>query len=1841
MFGVKKKLITKDSSSCLNNSPTPVGTVVPTTGVPPATRRLNKLPDPVSDEKKSRFPFKFKANRRLCVGLGSVLLVSISGGFVYGWFFIEKRLAPILEKELTNFLNRPVKIGSVQGISLTGVRFGNSEILPTQKDPAKISLEQVDVTFNPLKLFTHSQLALNVKAIRPDIYLEQGINGSWLITPFDTIKLSGTEELAVELETLRFIDADVTVTARSATKKLQSPVKLFLPSAKMDFADKGRIIDFEGTGQLAKGGKVKLSGVGKTNTEEINLLVVGHQVKATDIKDLIALPLDLKDGEVGINLNVKLRPKQLPFLKGVTTLNNVTAQISQLPQPFTKSNGLLRFNETQVKVEGVTTQFGKITGVANGSINLEGDYALSAKTQPFLFQDAFSTLKIPAPSVPISAQLQSDIKVKGSLDKPQVSLDLVSTQPALIDKINFKSIKANLQLNNSQISLTKFKAVPTAGGQLIGKGKIIPTSSTFAVDVQATDLPSQEIARLYKTILPSSVGQVSGQLTFSGELAQFNSWKGTGTASFPFGKGTINVNKIEYIAGNWKGNLQASEVELASLGIILPKNISHGRVNAQLNLSGNQNFTPDTLVAQGVANLSIADGKVTANNLHLAQGQWKTNLQVQGIKVNQFVSNIPNQLDGRVGGNFTFQGDLTSTLADIQGIGEGHLTLPSGTIKATELQLNQGLWKANLQTDNLQVASLISNVPTPLQGKLGATFSLSGNLEGTLEDVEGSGQGRLISSTGTITAKNILLKQGKFTTLLTPEQVQLASFSPQLKGFLGGELNISGYLNNISLKTIKAQGKLNFSQGLSLINSPLTTTIHWSKKRLEILQATANNFNAKGFVEVNLSEPEKKQNPWSAINQFGFNVKAKGIDLKKVTSTLRLNKINHGGEVDFSGKITGTPKKTNLDGEVILNNFRFATLAFEPVLNGSIKIVSDSGVKLELTGNTDKIQLNLNKNYQPVSFALNLDKIAVEGTYQDQQILATGNNIPLELLTELAIASDVPIPKNILSQPIGGKLSGNFALDVNNQNFSGENVAIANPRWGQIQGDRFSGDISIKDGNFSLTQGQFQRNNSLYDINADVTQSPSGPHLHTEVAVSGGKIEDVLETLQIFELSDFQRGLQAPTYAKAKDLWKVEAQTPSDSSLYSVGLPKAPLAEQLDYFAQINTNLQKIKEQHHQASPLPELRELHGKFDGKFLVDASMKSGIEAKFDVQGKDWQWGKLNFKQLQVKGDFKDGLLNIEPVSLQIEDSLLAFSGQIGPQTQSGKLQLQKVPLNLVKQFVTIPAGIEAEGLLNAEIILAGKRDNPQIQGQLAIAKATLNQIPLQATEGEFTYNNSRLTFEAGSLLTNQNAPIKIEGSLPYQLPFAKVVPISDNLNLNIRVQNEGLALLDVLTQGQLSWMGGKGEVSLDIVGRFDQQKGRPTQLKADGIAKVENATIAAQIFPKVPLTQVNGKILFNFDQIQVENLTGNFSGGQITVAGTLPLLLPIRVKEPLTFNANNLTLDLKGLYQGNVNGAIEVAGSLLNPKLGGQVNLFNGQILLGESIEQTENNSTPQKGLTSLTEFKNLHLNLGDNVWISRPPVLRILATGSLNVNGNLAQPRPEGDIKLKAGQVNLFSAQFGLVGGEVNTARFMPNRGLDPYLDVQMAAVVSETTRNAVRTNPLSSEINDNSAFPSDSMQTVRVEAKIDGFASQLTQNLEVTSIPPRSKTEIIALLGGNFINPVVEKDPRLGLANLAGSAVFGTIQGPISKVLGLSDFRVYPTQLLNEKERIANYQIGIAAEASVDLRDDLSFSVQKIVNTDLPAHFGLRYRINNNTVIRGTSNFSDDNRGMVEYQRRF
>ena len=99
----------------------------------------------------------------------------------------------------------------------------------------------------------------------------------------------------------------------------------------------------------------------------------------------------------------------------------------------------------------------------------------------------------------------------------------------------------------------------------------------------------------------------------------------------------------------------------------------------------------------------------------------------------------------------------------------------------------------------------------------------------------------------------------------------------------------------------------------------------------------------------------------------------------------------------------------------------------------------------------------------------------------------------------------------------------------------------------------------------------------------------------------------------------------------------------------------------------------------------------------------------------------------------------------------------------------------------------------------------------------------------------------------------------------------------------------------------------------------------------------------------LTDVSGEADFDFDRVSVNNVQGLFSKGKIKVAGEIPIFTSknIQINNPLSVNLEQLLLNIKGLYKGNASGNLVITGSALQPLIGGDIALSNGQVLLTKS------------------------------------------------------------------------------------------------------------------------------------------------------------------------------------------------------------------------------------------------------------------------------------------------------
>ncbi|MBD2243601.1 translocation/assembly module TamB [Nostoc sp. FACHB-888] len=1933
------------------------------------------------------------------ITLSGLLLLGVVVGIWRLWTFVQTELTPLAQQSLTTTLNRPVKLGRVRQFSLTGVQFGASAIPATPTDPDRATIETVDVGFDLLQLIFNRNLKLDVTLVNPDIYIDQDDQGRWISTKIASSREGGA--IKTDLDYLRFRNAKLSLMpqkragqAGKATSPL-SPVGFSQINGSAQLLANNQLIRFNVGGQADSGGSISIQGETRSRVLAGNFHLQAQDLLAADITRLIKLPVNLQAGRANGDLLVRLTPGQQTLLYGSAAVQGVTLQIPKVPQLLTNSQGNLRFQGTELQLNNVTTNYGKIPVVAAGIIDAQAGFKLTGRVNTVSLANAQDTLKVKLP-VPIAGQVQADLQITGSTKEPIISGTVTTIQTARIDKVDFNSISSKFELatSSSLITLKDIQGKAKVGGDITGAGTI-QLGKTPRVDINfaGKNLPGNAIAKVYEITPSFQIGNVSGtaQLTGAptnvqtlvqfqapngtypgtGEVAiapnrnvsfrnvalnvsdgtvratgsyanerwqavavasgvklepfvdksqlqnvslaeaQFNgrlilsgstapfkittirsdgggveigggtvavsniqlqdqsfsaqlvtngvrlgqilkqsppalnnplagtfqiagnrdnfslkTLRGSGEGRLALGGGTVTASNIQVANGVYQAQVKANNVPVQQLAT-LPKQFQ-GALTGQFNVAGSvDSFKLQTIQANGQAQINVARGTITASNIQLANGMYQAQVQAKNVPVRQLAA-VPPQFGGTLTGQANVAGSVESFQPQtIQASGQGRVDVAGGIITASNIQVGNGVYQAQVQANNVPLQQLAA-VPPQFRGTLTGQANVAGSVKSFQpQTIQASGQGRLDVAGGTIAAYNIQLANGRYQAVVDASGVELNRLNQQLRGQFGGQLQLAGALGSSKLADVRAAGQVQLSQGIPGFEQPLTAAIAWSGERLTIERATAPGLSVTGNILANARKAGIPE-----ITALNLNVQAQNYNLKQLPINLP-NQVAVAGRVDFNGQITGKLPLPNVVGQINLRDLVVQDIAFEPLLTGNIDSVQGRGLNLNLAGNSDRVAFNLDANNRPKSFLVKWQQASAIGNVQGNDWALKLANFPLQILN----LTPPPVTR-LGTGKITGLLTGDLLFNQQTLAATG-NLAIANPQIGRLKGDRLAAQFRYSDGKGTLASSEFVKGKSSYALVGTFAQSPKGPQLQGKLNVNQGEIQDVLTVAQIFDLQNLPGG-SAEIYGTAEDLTTIPQ-----------GTPNQPLLTQIQRFSEIKALLAEQEEQRLNSTPIPDLADLKGTFNGEVAVNTATANGLSVDFNLNGQNFAWGKEKERnrfytadKVIAEGNFENGVLSLRPLRIESENRLIAFTGNVGGDEQSGQLRVNNFPVQLLNNFVKLPVGIT--GNLNGTAALAGSIANPQARGELQITEGLLNQKKIDSAIASFSYANGRLNFNSTVAVPGPK-PVDITGSIPYKLPFASVAPDSEQISLEMKLENEGLALLNALNN-QVVFEEGKGEVDLKVSGTLQEPE-------VNGIATINDAIFSAQALPG-KLEDVTGRILFNFDNISVENFQGRFSRGKVEAAGKIPIFNNenVIIDNPLTVNLDQLALNLKGLYLGGASGNLQITGSALSPVIGGKVNLFDGQVLLAESTDAASSGNSglgvsPIKdnkqskaeignGIGNATaRFNNLDLELGKNVQITRPPILNFRATGNLIVNGSINQPIPDGTIRLEQGGVNLFTTQFNLARGYQHTATFSPSQPRDPNLDIQLYAKVLDVTQSndfsRINTTGLSA------------LESVRVEATINGLASKLNENLELTSSPSRSQTEIVALLGGGFVDTQGRGDSTLGLINIAGSAVFNNLQSAFNQIgstFGLSELRIFPTIISDNPEAgRSSSTLELAAEAGVDISSKISVSSIKILTTNDPFQWGVNYRINNEFRVRASTNLTDDSRAVVEYQTRF
>jgi len=1505
------------------------------------------------------------------------------------------------------------------------------------------------------------------------------------------------------------------------------------------------------------------------------------------------LGLKVADGLVNIQGEINSG-----FVKaGVTTSAiNLARIVPQLPIPITLLGSQVNLSAsiaslTNAAISAKSTNEGLPTGLNLNGIDLNTDIRL----------------KVAEGLVNAKAQINSGA-VKAALNTTEIDvLSLVVKKPVFLEKPSFlPELLADVKLLGIQANLSSsLAALINAANQsrnAIARQELPPADSLTGIDLN-TDIRLAIADGLVNAKAQINSGKVNAALNTTEIDVLSLVVKKPGFSNKP---GFLPELLADVKLLGLQANLSSSLAALINAANQSKEAIARQELPPANSLNGiNINTDIRLAVADSLINTKAqlnADGvKVRGNGEKINLAAFLPNLPLP-VGVNSLQFNLATSLQSLLLLPQTqdFRGLDANVNMDLI-VGDGHINAQG--------RLNAGSLLASAKSsDQIYLPKLSPQLPIPIT-IFASGFTLSAGVKPlisaaqkiaiagidalnpeTLRDIQVNGNVDMAIAQGRVNAI-ATVRENQWQTAINTVNIQLLEFAAFLPPTV---------LENQFLELNPDKFQLNSQANLAGKIAPLFA---FGAEPLAIklqnvsAQLGDQSLKAKGSIVLTdlITNPDISQLQLELMVRSNLNT----LPVKLPPQVIAQGQISFDGRLEGKNLISDPLSPGNLQ---FISDLRWENVAvnefkLDPILAGKLNIHTGKEVAIALKGKRDILSTQLAAcnqpecllPYLPVALAVKL------GLDAENTLIINGNregdrfNLNLEEFS-LGVLNIAPAIDYGIYGKVGGKVSANLGINLFTLASSG-NLRITKPSVGYIQAEEFATNFAYKDGIGQIPQGYLKLGQSQYEFEGGVNLNTRA--INGKITTNVAQVEDILNTFSWYRVEDLIRNIQSPNTDSGN------LQTASR------GLPNESLINQLRRFAEINALLQRNAEAAKLASP-PHLIDIRGGYQADILIAGTVENPqFDLKIAAQNLEWRTkppvvevGETGVKiqdykiipidRVIVQANFKDGFFTVQPMRVEFGDTLISFVGKLGLESTTGKFQMEKLSLDTLRNFVEIP-GVKIDGNINANSVLAGTINNPQIRGDISLTEGEINDQAVDRVFGTFSLSNQRLLFA-----TTQPSSLQVFGSVPVPPVPGK----NDMVSLNLNIGTEAIALLNLFTQRQLEWISGEGDIKLSAKGKLDLENRILKQLEATGAMTFQNAVLKTATLDEA-LT-INGQIAFDQERIRIDQFAGTFANSILTAQGVLPILEPLSsddpdLEYPMTISLNEGKINLENIYKGKVGGEVTIAGAIFRPIIGGEIRLYDGKASVPKRDETTSATFTlEEKEPPIVPILDNFRIILGNKFELENWPLFDFRITGDLTVNGSLYDLKPDGIIQLVRGQINLFSSQFFVTRNYEQIVEFSPDWGLDPNLNIQLGTVVLEKSSEQ-RLPDSESEIADPLVFSARPDQ-INVQLTIKGRSSellaamdsnsQLLDLVELTSIPSRNKSEIISLLGNKFLTTLEEIQRLPGdLSNRSSrewlelainnfivkpyvQELQFTLEDMVTKngrKIGLEDLRVYPT----------------------------------------------------------------------------
>ncbi|KAG9459336.1 hypothetical protein H6P81_003844 [Aristolochia fimbriata] len=322
-------------------------------------------------------------------------------------------------------------------------------------------------------------------------------------------------------------------------------------------------------------------------------------------------------------------------------------------------------------------------------------------------------------------------------------------------------------------------------------------------------------------------------------------------------------------------------------------------------------------------------------------------------------------------------------------------------------------------------------------------------------------------------------------------------------------------------------------------------------------------------------------------------------------------------------------------------------------------------------------------------------------------------------------------------------------------------------------------------------------------------------------------------------------------------------------------------------------------------------------------------------------------------------------------------------------------------------------------------------------------------------------------------------------------------SGEVRIDADVKDGGMMLLTALCP-YADWLQGSADIFLEVRGTVEQPL-------LNGSASFHRASVSSPVLRK-HLTNIGGTVHVKSNRLSITSLESRVGRkGKLLLKGNLPLQTTEQFSsDRVDLKCEVLEVRAKNVLSGQVDSQIRITGSMMQPNVSGMIQLSHGEAYLphdkgngaetrvlpsSQSIlpkvgynrmvasgkvssylgvgltssnaklsqpsdEQTEIDTSMEQEIVKPNvdvRLTDLKLLLGPELRIVYPLILNFAVSGELELNG-IAHPkriRPKGILTFENGNVNLVATQVRLKRDHLNIAKFDPEAGLNPTLDLAL------------------------------------------------------------------------------------------------------------------------------------------------------------------------------------------------